>query len=392
MSVLYASTQNIVLTGILNGFVLDGYTLKVGDRILVKDQAVKVQNGIYIVGASKNDTKRDPVYHDTHASAQQFIVKYGDKNKNSGWICINSADEDIYGVDEIFFTQFFGFAVDGNIVGPNTSVQNSLVLWDGANNIKQSAISVFGQIVNGVQRIVFPGAALESTGSSNHKCTIPTLNSDVVLVTETSTQTITNKIISSTTNHVGANELRTNSGSSVRIDQSDPPQEGYLLKANSPTSATWQPFSIGDIGKIRILSDSKSAGSNGGAAPATNTWFIRDLNTNKGNMNDVTLVNNVFTLACGQYHIEASAPAYLVRSHQMRLFNVTANYVEMYGTSEYAPYSQTRSFLFAYVDLCEETSYKIEHIVQVMGGNTDLGVATGFGTENYTLIKIVKME
>jgi len=391
MSVLYASTQNIVLTSVLNGALLDGYVLKVGDRILVKDQDVKVQNGIYIIGASKHDTKRDPIYHNTHASAQQFIVKYGNKNKNSGWICANSTNEDIYGTDEIIFMQFFGFAVDGNIIGPNVSTPNSLVLWDGLNNIKQSPINIIGKDMSGIQRLVFPGAILESTGSSTYKCVIPALSNDAILVTETSPQTIINKVISSTTNHVGANELRTNSGSSVRIDQSDPPQEGYLLTATSAINATWQPFTIGDIGKIRILTDSKSAGSNGGAAPAENTWFIRDLNTNKGNMSGVTLSNNVFTLACGKYHIEASAPAYLVRSHQMRLYNM-AGYVEMYGTSEFAPYSQTRSNLYAYVDLCGETSYRVEQIIQVMGNNTDLGMATGFGTENYTIVKIVKME
>jgi len=391
-SVLYASTKNIVLTSVLNGAEIDGFVMKVGDRILVKDQLVPVQNGIYIIGASKHDTKRDPHHHNTHASAQQFIVKYGNKNKNSGWICINSGDADIYGLDEIYFTQFFGYAVDGNIVGPNVSTADTVVLWNGTNTIKTSTIKITDKMINGLNQIIFPGAKLQSLGTSSHNCNIPALTQDATLVTENNTQTLTNKTISSPTNVVGATELRTN-GASVRIGQSDPPQTGHFLRANSSSSATWQPFHIGDIGKISILSDSKSAGSNGGTALVENTWFTRDLNTIKGNMPCISLgQNNIFTISCGKYHIEASAPAYLVRSNQIRLYNISGGYTEMFGTSEFSPYSQTRSFLYAYIDVCEDTSYKIEHIVQIGGQNTDLGVATGFGTENYTLIKIVKME
>lgn len=52
-SVRVASTANIdIASALINGAVIDGITLVTGDRVLLKDQTLPAQNGIYIVAAS----------------------------------------------------------------------------------------------------------------------------------------------------------------------------------------------------------------------------------------------------------------------------------------------------------------------------------------------------
>jgi hypothetical protein len=87
-------------------------------------------------------------------------------------------------------------------------------------------------------------------------------------------QTLTNKIISSGTNTIGANELRT-TGSSVVIDTASPPTTGQVLKATSATTATWQtPSSGGGAGTVVYV--------NGGTFTIStephNTTFLLDSN------------------------------------------------------------------------------------------------------------------
>lgn len=52
-----ASTGNVALSTLNNGATLDGVTLVTGDRVLLKDQTVQTENGIYIVAASGSATR-----------------------------------------------------------------------------------------------------------------------------------------------------------------------------------------------------------------------------------------------------------------------------------------------------------------------------------------------
>lgn len=58
-----ASTANVaVATGLVNGAVIDGVTLATGDRVLLKNQTVPAENGIYVVvpsGAASRATDAD---------------------------------------------------------------------------------------------------------------------------------------------------------------------------------------------------------------------------------------------------------------------------------------------------------------------------------------------
>lgn len=67
-------------------------------------------------------------------------------------------------------------------------------------------------------------------------------------------QTLTNKTISDNTNTIGANEIRT-TGASVVIDTAAPPSIGQVLKATSPTAASWQAGGTDDHGDLNGLAD-----------------------------------------------------------------------------------------------------------------------------------------
>lgn len=100
-------------------------------------------------------------------------------------------------------------------------------------------------------------------------------------------QTLSNKTISSSTNTIGANELRT-TGASVTIDSSAPPSLGNILTATSATNATWQApgftpipnFFVNETGAFSTTSATyvvvgPGAGTNTMTiTPGAGTWYV----------------------------------------------------------------------------------------------------------------------
>jgi hypothetical protein len=71
-------------------------------------------------------------------------------------------------------------------------------------------------------------------------------NDDTTLVGDDTTQTLTNKTITGTTNTVEANALKT-TGTAVTVSTAAPPTTGQVLTATSATSANWQTVSGGSL-------------------------------------------------------------------------------------------------------------------------------------------------
>lgn len=107
-SVKAATTGNITLaTDVENGDTLDGVTLATGDRILVKDQTTKSQNGIYVVAASGAPTRATDFDTAAEIDSGDFVfVDSGTVYGNTGWVQINTPA--IIGTDAIEFVQFSG--------------------------------------------------------------------------------------------------------------------------------------------------------------------------------------------------------------------------------------------------------------------------------------------
>lgn len=107
-SVEAATTANINLsTDLENGDLLDGVTLATGNRVLVKNQTTKSQNGIYVVKAS-GAPDRAPDYNTIpEIDAGDFVfVEAGTANGKTGWVQTNVIAT--LGSDDISFTQFSG--------------------------------------------------------------------------------------------------------------------------------------------------------------------------------------------------------------------------------------------------------------------------------------------
>jgi len=150
--------------------------------------------------------------------------------------------------------------------------------------------------------------------------------------------------------------------------------------------------------QIAYVSDQKSSGTNGGTA-TSGSWQVRDLNTLTTANSPGWITNNGtnnFTLTAGTYDIEASAPAYGVFQHQIKLFNTTSSSDAIIGTSEItinaASINQSRSQLKGSLVLVGTASFQIQHQVNTTQSSNGFGHQVGFGVnEIYTQVKITKI-
>jgi len=109
-SVVAATTGPLTLaTDFENGDTLDtSVTLTTGDRILIKDQASGVENGIYVVQASGAPVRAADLPAADNARSIFVFIEEGTVNADTGWVCTNDAGSDVVGTDALAFTQFTG--------------------------------------------------------------------------------------------------------------------------------------------------------------------------------------------------------------------------------------------------------------------------------------------
>ncbi|HXF88150.1 MAG TPA: hypothetical protein VNK48_07355 [Xanthobacteraceae bacterium] len=173
-----------------------------------------------------------------------------------------------------------------------------------------------------------------------------------------------------------------------------------------------------------IFEDQKPSGSHGGTFQS-GAWRVRNLNTTVRNVISGASLNAAsgeFTLPAGYFWIEWSAPAFCVRRHKTRLFNVTDGLApnDFLGSSEYAYYSygertfvtsvgfgenpgystdtiaieqiaQTRSFGAALVSISAAKTFRLEHRCELTRNSDGFGLAAAFGdAEKYSRISIWK--
>lgn len=115
-SVLVATTANITLSGTQT---IDGVAVTVGARVLVKNQTIPAQNGIYTVASGTWTRVSDADTWDELVSVFVFVER-GTLNADTGWVC--TADQGgTLGTTAVSWTQFAGAGV---ITGANGIVVN----------------------------------------------------------------------------------------------------------------------------------------------------------------------------------------------------------------------------------------------------------------------------
>ena len=100
-AVIAATTANITLSGLQT---IDGYTTLAGDRILVKNQSLSQNNGIYIASASAWTRSLDMDVWAEVPSAYMFVME-GTTQADTSWVCTSDPGGTL-GVTPITFVQF----------------------------------------------------------------------------------------------------------------------------------------------------------------------------------------------------------------------------------------------------------------------------------------------
>lgn len=119
-SVKVATTGPITLSAVQ---MIDGVMVSVGDRVLVKDQADPIQNGIYVVAVSAWVRSSDANSTTLNANAFTF-VEQGTLNQDTGWT-LSTNDPLVVDTTPLTFTQF---SAAGTIVAGNGLARAGQVL------------------------------------------------------------------------------------------------------------------------------------------------------------------------------------------------------------------------------------------------------------------------
>lgn len=160
-SVRVATTAALTLAADFeNGDTVDGVVLATGNRILIKNQASAIANGIYTVNATGAPTRATDADSNTEVTAGMFcFVTEGTANSETGWVLTtNDADIDV-GTNALDFTQFnattaytagaglalssssFSVNVDGSTLEITTDTLNVKALGIGTSHLAAGAVT-----------------------------------------------------------------------------------------------------------------------------------------------------------------------------------------------------------------------------------------------------------
>ena len=133
-----ATTEDITLSGVQT---IDGVGVLAGDRVLVKNQADKTENGVYDVVSGGAWTRSEDAVQDELTSGSFVFIEEGSVNGSAGFV-VSTANPITIGTTEVEFSQFSGagqitagagMTKSGNTLDVNTASSDRIVI--NANNI-----------------------------------------------------------------------------------------------------------------------------------------------------------------------------------------------------------------------------------------------------------------
>lgn len=160
---------------------LDGYSFTGGERILVKDQASKKQNGVYVYTSSTTWTRATDFDHAEKITGADFMfVEDGLINGSTGWV---QTDQSITSIgasgSNISFVQFSaansylagdGINITGNTIAVKLGTYSGLSTSGGSlviSGIAGTAATTGLTYTNGVLQIGTDGTSIDINGSGN---------------------------------------------------------------------------------------------------------------------------------------------------------------------------------------------------------------------------------
>ncbi len=97
-----ASTANATVATLDAGQTLDGVTLVQGDRVLLKDQTTKTENGVYLINADGNAATRATDYAAGYNSSGT-VVKVTEGTANAGESFLQYSEPGVVGTNALLF-------------------------------------------------------------------------------------------------------------------------------------------------------------------------------------------------------------------------------------------------------------------------------------------------
>lgn len=177
-SVEAATTSAVDLTTeLVINQVIDGHSLGLNDRILVKNQSDAIENGIYVI-TNSTPIRAIDLSTGKNASGVFTFVKEGNINASLGWICNSEIGSDVVGSDELFFTQFTGlgqvtpgFGLTKTFNEISLNVDNYSIEGFGATGILRIKSDTIGTGLTGGS-----GAIIETTTDQSHVTKLGTID------------------------------------------------------------------------------------------------------------------------------------------------------------------------------------------------------------------------
>jgi hypothetical protein len=149
------------------------------------------------------------------------------------------------------------------------------------------------------------------------------------------------------------------------------------------------PFSRKIFSERYILIRDEKAQNTAGGTFSSGAWRTRDLNTEVVDEGDDASVSaNQITLAPGTYRCHIICPAWVVRAHQAKLYNVTDAVDILFGTSEYANYdypTSVSSTIIGKFTLSATKVLEVRHQCTTTRNTQGFGNPCNFAIEVYTI-------
>jgi hypothetical protein len=179
-SVQVATTTHGNLSSSYNpGAVIDGYTLKEYDRILIKNQINAQENGLYIVYSSGAPQRSMDLINGDNAVGIFTFIQFGNLQASTGWICNSIENNDVVGTHDLSFVQFSGLGKVTAGAGLSKNFNEIFVNVDNSSiEIADDTLRVKSSIA-GTGLTGGSGIALETLSDQSHVTKLGTIESGV---------------------------------------------------------------------------------------------------------------------------------------------------------------------------------------------------------------------
>jgi hypothetical protein len=223
-----------------DGDIVDGVTIATNDRILIKDQADPIENGIYIVNASGAPTRALDFASGSNESGSFVFVTSGTTNGDNGFVVVTDPPNDVVGTNGLTFTQFSGA---GQITaGTGLTKTGNTLSVNAAQTQITSVGTLSGLAVSGGSTLSTISSSNTTASTSNSTGSV-TLAGGIGISNTTDATSVTNGGTLTTAGGAAiAKKLfvgdRTEVSSTLRVTGSSVPSSGSGLELSSGGSTS----------------------------------------------------------------------------------------------------------------------------------------------------------